>query len=296
MTHPPVVHIGYPKAASTYLEAYLVGHRDVHVLHTRLPNFDVPSRPIALPDDGKVPVCINERIAEGVIEVGQKVVDKQTMLTPGAWDRVATDIRFDPEEMARRIGIQVPNARILMVVRNQAEWLDSAYRYFLPRLPDHRRTFDDFQQTPRGLIYSQAGHYDRTILAYAETFGLQNLCVVRFEDLRRSPDAFVAQVSAFLGVDVASKPAGVVNPSSSPVVTRIRRRLPYLERIPAPIKKLLRRGQGVMKSKSSTILSAEIRSSIDASFAESNRRTEDLLAQIAHESRLIPSMTQSKTS
>ena len=293
MTHPPVVHIGYPKAASTYLEAYLTGHPDVHVLRTRLPNLDVPSGPIKLPDDGKVPVCMNEKTAEGVLAIGQKVVDKRSMFTPGAWDRVASDVRFDPEEMARRVGIQVPNARILIVIRNQAEWLDLAYRYFLARLPDHQRTFEDFCQPPRGLIYLEAGHYDRTIRAFAETFGLHNLCVLRFEELRRSPDAFVAQVSGFLGVDVASKPTGVVNPSSSPLITRIRQRLPYLERIPAPIKRMLRRGQGVVQVKSSTILSAETRSSIDASFAESNRRTEDLLARIALESG--PSATRSRT-
>lgn len=284
MTRSPVVHIGYPKAASSYLETYLSAHPDVQVVHTRIPNFDVPLGPLDLPEKGAVCACINEQIAEGVIETGRAVVSKQLMLTPGAWDRVAADIRFDPEEMARRVGIQYPGARILVVIRDQAAWLDSAYRYFLPRLPERQRTFEDFCQTPRGQVYLEAARYDRTIQAYGERFGLPNLCVLRFELLRRSPEDFVARVSEFLGVDVAPPPGGVVNPSSSTAVSRIRRRMPYLDRLPDPVKKLLRQAVGSVAVKKAPILSTDARASIVASYAESNRRTEELLAQIEQES------------
>lgn len=208
------------------------------------------------------------------------------MFTPGAWDRVVSDIRFDPEEMARRVGIQYPDARILVVIRDQADWLGSAYRYFLPRLPERQRSFEDFCLTPRGHIYREAAHYDRTIHAYGERFGLSNLCVLRFELLRMSPETFLARTSEFLGVDLVTLPSGVVNPSSSPAVSRIRRRLPYLDRLPGPVKKLLRRAADAVPTMNSPILSADVRASIAASYAESNRRTEDLLVQIEHEGGL----------
>lgn len=63
MVRSPVVYIGYPKAASTYMESYFSAHPDVQVVHTRVPNFDVPTGALDIPDDGAVRVCINEQIA-----------------------------------------------------------------------------------------------------------------------------------------------------------------------------------------------------------------------------------------
>lgn len=288
MTNTPVVYIGYPKAASTYVENYLNAHPGVQVDRLDIPNLDVPTEPHRPATDDKVQICINEKIAESLIVARGNVVDKKTMFTPGIWSAVSQEIRCDPDEMARRIKALCPTGRVLIVIRDQADWLGSSYRYFLPRLPSGSRSFGDFCSTPRGVAYLEAGHYDRTIRAYGDVFGLHNLCVIRFEQLRRAPDDFVGEICRFLGVGAPAAPRTAVNQSSSVAVSQIRQRLPVLEKIPAPIRRRLRSVAGILPTSGASVLSMDMQSAIKAFYTASNQRTEVLLARIAREGEISP--------
>jgi len=251
----------------------------VGVRRIDIPNLRAPAGPNGPIGTEGVTVCINEKIAESVVVSGTRAIAKAKMFTPGSWPAVREELRLDPREMARRIATLYPGGRILIIIREQAEWLSSAYRYFLPRLPPQARSFGDFCATPRGIAYLEAGHYDRTIQAYGETFGLQNVCVLRFEQLRRSPDEFVAAICGFLGVTPMSAPEGIENESSSATVTRLRRRLPALERIPAHLRVPLRLALSHVQS-AAPILPAELQATIRAFYSPSNARTDVLLASM----------------
>ena len=81
------------------------------------------------------------------------------------------EILVDPDEAASRLHAAYPNAKVLMVIREQAEWLNSAYKYSINELPAGQRSFADYCETPYGNVLLQAGHYDETIRAYIDIFG-----------------------------------------------------------------------------------------------------------------------------
>jgi hypothetical protein len=274
--HRPVLHIGFPKYASTYIERLLTAHAEVRVERIRIPNTEVPAGSVAIPADTRVYVAINEKVALAEVAESASAIRKGSMFERGE----ATGVRFDPGEIAGRLKVLYPDARVLMVVREQAAWLDSAYRYYLPRLPDNRRTFDDFLESARGRGYRKAAFYDRTIQAYGEIFGWQNLGVARFEALSRDRTAFAADLCGYLGVVPIPPPARIVNPSSAPWVSRMRRRFPVIDRLPAGLRCSLSTMANLYAPKSGSFLTGDQRNRIESEYAGSNARTRTLLSEV----------------
>jgi hypothetical protein len=281
VTTEPVIYIGYPKAASTYVCAYLENHAGVQLIDIDIPNAAEPTGPFVLPDEGSLRVYANEKIAESLIAPRGHVPGKPSMFDPDAGQENRDDVAVDPAEMARRLRILFPGARILIVIRDQGDWLSSAYRYFLPRLPPRQRSFVDFCRTSRGMACLEAGHYDRTISAYVDAFGANAVCVLRFELLRQSRDAFVEALCVFLGVEVQPPREGVVNESSSVAVSLLRRHLPFGDALPAPLRRVLGNIVNALAGRRRRILSDETGALIEAFYAESNRRTDELLAELS---------------
>src|SRR5690349_17583212 len=91
-TRAEVLHIGYPKAASTFLVKYLVNHPQVTVdqfqlsdlLHQVGRRFDVREKPSL----HKVHVSKDENVAESVCVIGNLNNWQRYTYVPGAWDRV----------------------------------------------------------------------------------------------------------------------------------------------------------------------------------------------------------------
>jgi len=158
---PVVVHIGYPKAASTFLQGFFESHDEVDFYHVNLkalgPNGsgceDFGSA--AHNRTSKVRLISNEKIAEAIIVTGEVRIWNKNRFTPGAWKTVEPHIRFDQAETARRVKSGFGADKIIIVLREQSSWLNSAYKFFLPRLPRNRRSFKDFLQTPRGILYEK---------------------------------------------------------------------------------------------------------------------------------------------
>lgn len=285
-TAADIVYIGYPKAASTFVEHYLAAHDDVTVdRDTQRPlfgdaidAFDPAGSPVA--NRGRIHVSINEKVAESVLYTGDHATWRQEMFTPGAWEAVQPHIRIDPIEAARRIKNAYPDAKVLIVIREQVDWLHSAYRYFLPRLPAGRRSFADFCATPRGIVYLAAGHFDITIAAYADAFGAGKVRVLRFEDLVRAPERFAADLAVYIGLDGRPPPKSKANEGSTVRAAAIRKRFPFVDALPPGIRRLGGRLVSLIPGKGGTMFSdAEVRM-IRSRYAASNGQTKSLLARL----------------
>ena len=115
-TKADVLHIGYPKAASTFLVKFLENHPEVTVSQFELSDllqqiggrFETREKPCL----HKVHVSKDENIAESVCIVGELKNWQRCLYVPGAWDRVKNDILVDPGEAALRLHKMHPAAKI----------------------------------------------------------------------------------------------------------------------------------------------------------------------------------------
>lgn len=110
---------------------------------------------------------------------------------------------LDPEA-ARRLRREVPHARVVLLVREPADWIRSVYAQtcsFVRRPP----SFVEFIASPwmpfdgRPMHFSLAGGlYARTISCFAQAFG-DRLAVVDFAALERDPTAILQEIERFAG-------------------------------------------------------------------------------------------------
>ncbi|HZP76297.1 MAG TPA: sulfotransferase [Pseudolabrys sp.] len=282
-----VLHIGYPKAASTFVQRYLNEHPEVTTDHGPLADLLYSAAApesaaiVDKPHPGKVHVSRAESVAESVCVIGKAEAWSRALYVPGGWDRVTNDIVVDPGVAAARLHKVHPDVKVLLLIREQANWLQSAYKYVMSQLPAKQRSFADYCTTPSGIVHLQAGHFDQTIRAYADTFGASRLRVMRVEDLETAPQRFMAELCAFIGISERSLPHRRDN-ETNVQIARIQRLFPIIERLPRTMKdtlkpiaaRLLPGGRGAILS------SDEIRM-LRGIYAASNMRTDKLLSQLS---------------
>jgi hypothetical protein len=186
------------------------------------------------PWPNKIHVSIDEMVAISVCLVNEEKW-KSWRLIPGAWDKVKDDVLLDPAAAALRLQKIHSRARVLLLIREQSDWLHSAYKHFLRYLPGTQRTFADFWATPQGTAMLQAGHCDQTIRAYIDVFGSERVHVLRYEDIVGAPKLFTTQLCAFVGISERPIPQRRENESNAQVA-RIRRRFPIIDQLPTGLK------------------------------------------------------------
>ncbi len=198
---PPLLHIGYQKTGTTWLQEYFftvdgpvfrrADRRTVNELFVR-PNpldFDAAATRRALEPfmaetraAGALPVLSQERLS-GAITLGG----------------------YDCKEIAERLAAVYPGARVLIVIRKQDGMILSNYKQYARTggvMPLKRFL------RPSKRVRSQAQfdlaffEYDRLIRAYRELFGPERVLVLTYESLREDPAGFIAAVAGFCGVPV----------------------------------------------------------------------------------------------
>jgi len=286
-----VIYIGYPKAASTFVGRFLANHpeitsdRDILIPFLYAPSIANASTPITeKPRPDKIHVIIDEKVAESVCMTGEGVSGEKEWNTyrfvPDAWDKVKEHVILDPFLSAQRLHEVHPRARVLLLIREQVDWLNSSYKHYMRYLPAARRSFADFCATPQGIACLQAGYFDQTIRAYVDEFGSDRVQVLRFEDIVGAPTRFAAELCAFIGIAVQPIPQGRENESSSQVA-KLRRYLPIIDRLPTGIKAALRPYAARLPGRRGMLLSPRDSRLLRGLYAASNQRTGRLLDQLS---------------
>lgn len=209
---PDVVFIGYYKAGTTMLRAYFDRHpeivwtRQAHYFITAETMAENRPYPPSVPEEaeGKCFIDMFEAVAIGyVLKSGHEWA--QVGFTPGAPVEDGI-LHSDPLAMAKRIHTKAPEAKILVVIRNQIDWLRSAFLHQINLLPPKARSFADFINTIEGKCVAYAGLYHQTIEAYYEVFGRARVKVMLLEDLAADMTGSLRELCAFLGVDYVDAP------------------------------------------------------------------------------------------
>lgn len=284
-----MLHIGYPKAASTYIVRFLENHPEVTVDQFKLSDLlrqaDAAIEITEKPHPKKIHVSKDENVAEAVCVVGdvkkwQKNWQKY-LYVPGAWDCIKGDVVIDAGEAASRIQKAHPEAKILIVIREQGDWLQSVYKFVMSQLPWNRRSFADYCTTPSGIVLLQAGHFDQTIGAYVDLFSSHRVRVLRFEDIYTAPKRFMAELCAFTGISERPVPQRRENDTHAQIA-RIQRLFPFIEQLPRGVKNALKpHAMRLIPGARGAILSARDIRMLRSIYAASNQRTEKLINQLS---------------
>lgn len=287
MPRKDVLYIGYPKAASVFVGKYLEGHPEVMLEHHRIALLLLPqSTPddfpgAGNPDHSKVHVSRHEGFAESLCVTGDLENWHRYKYVPGAWDRIKDDILVDPREAASRLYKAHPDGKVLMVIREQADWLNSIYKYSINELPADQRSFSDYCATPYGTVLLEAGRFDRTINAYVEFFGSDRVCVLRYEDIVNVPARFAARLCAFIGIAEQPLPQGRANESHAQIA-RLLRLFPIIGRLPRAVKDALKpRASRILPGARRMLLSRNEIRILRSMYTLSNQNTERLISQLS---------------
>jgi len=281
---PDVFFIGYPKAGSTFIHQYLKSHPGVFVDY-RAAAFINRTSPLPLDKPAmaamaaaRTYVSQDEKLSLSVLPKAP-IPKKGFMFDPDMGEQLEDVVEFSPVGVAQKIIQRCPDTKILICLREQADWFDSSYRYFLDRMPPRKRKFSDFLATPRGRLMLRIGHHDEIIGAYTQVFGPDRVKVLRLEWLKDRPEYFVGQLCDFLEIDTRQQLPEPANVGRTVPVTMVQRSGLPIHLLPKVVKssgrKLLNALPHGMFNKG--VLSPADREWLKETYAASNRRTSDMI-------------------
>lgn len=138
-----------------------------------------------------------------------------TKRNPKTWGEISPVYLAD-DESALLIRRHIPGARLICSLRDQSEWLYSAYRLFLHFNPEIFHTGFSFRTF---LVYSpqmfREVFYLEHIKRYLELFPENQLLILLYDDLKANPELYIRKIYRFLGVDESFNPPSVklqINP------------------------------------------------------------------------------------
>lgn len=211
---PHTVYIGLQKTGSTYIRGYLYSHPEVSC--TRHGAFFQKAQSeatnagdeVAREQYGKLFTYDPHRPCR--VDMHESIGMGYSLASPDTWTGeyfLVADQEFHREQVfvdqrciAARIKAIVPEAKILVTIRNQRAWFHSSYRHFLDYMPRERDSFGDFLRTTEGKIMADAAMFDKTVQTYDELFGSDRVMVLPIELVERDENTAIKSLCQFLQI------------------------------------------------------------------------------------------------
>lgn len=210
MNNQPIIHVGYPKAASTTLQCNLFfEHSEINYLSvngsTNKENFQLDENLRKFEKDlvqlnGIEYHCSNTRnFFNDVIKKYMSSEKRNLFSSEGLLNQKFVDNYLK----AYRLKEILPNAKILIVLRNQVDLLRSIYDMRVG-YGDRYIAFDKWLEMDLkhfNANFSGGLKFYETVAFYQELFGKHNVEVLLFEELLESINSFAHKLSAFIDID-----------------------------------------------------------------------------------------------
>jgi len=281
---PEVIYIGYMRAGSTFLRSYFTAHPQIQwtrfAWYFQLGRSDQERRDTYLRFFEPIKRCgrlidVYEGLCLGQYfpkPANNDYLQKTHPEWAAQWamrvegELTTAPVAVNSAEIARRIGHCLPEAKVLIVLRNQVDWLRSMYVHYLAHLPRRRQSFADFLNTPEGKSAACAGLFDQTLRAYFDVFGRDRVHVMLLEQLARYEQVSLRRLCSFLGVRF--------HPFDSKCLDYNKGRGDALQRVRGRLFAAL----AALGFKESSVLKESEKSYLRAFYSASNARTAKLLA------------------
>lgn len=209
-----LLHIGYTKAGSSYLQSWFAAHPELHYAHQALHGFrrtpDISTFAHDSPRDPTWFVTSDEDLAfwKGPLE-------------PLGLEMRAYDVRGHQRRVCALLRDLYPQATVLIVTRGFATVIGSAYAQYVRA--GGQLDFPALQRATQDLMVD-FWNYDYLVDLYRAAFGPSHVIVLPYELLARDSGDFLRRLASRLGVECLPHPAERVNPALDGRVTgRIRR-------------------------------------------------------------------------
>ena len=212
-TPPNWIHIGLAKTGTTSLQQVLFSrHPDVIYLGKVWSSDEALLKVMSDASrarDHHLPEGWLDRLAKPEVARAVAAGAAGKKLVMFSEEDLTTHRFIDPAVAARRMHAPLPSARILVVLRDPMDWLQSMYFFRLSlRFPEALDGFDAWlaqgvARPPRGTDFGQL-RVAETLETYAGLFGAENIVIRFYEDLHRDAEGFVTELSAALGIDPAA--------------------------------------------------------------------------------------------
>lgn len=217
-----LIHIGFPKAASTLLQHWFAGHPQLGYRAGSVAGFrdvlDIINAAAAGTGDTRYRVTSSEGLSAPMARDGTAYIDYRARSRP---------CRERQAEACRILAALAPQAHILIVTRGFRSMILSSYSQYVrsggPQ--DLEALFAGDQDYP--------WNYDFVAGLYREAFGSDRVLILPWELLRDDAGAFRAAIETWLGIDPHPLPRETANRALSPVELRWYPRLARaIERLP----------------------------------------------------------------
>lgn len=216
-TFPNFFIIGAAKSGTTSLHEYLSQHPDIYMSRVKETNFfaflNNPPR-FAGPEPNKADRILGDRLIRE--KYGYSITD------PKEYQRLYSKVRNEKAigessvsymyypEIAARIREQVPEAKLIAILRNPVERAYSKYLQFRRDASEPLVSFDDaLAAEPERIrtnwsptwFYVDRGFYYRQLRPYFDLFGKEKIHILLFEDFCSNSADEVRTIFRFLGVN-----------------------------------------------------------------------------------------------
>lgn len=186
-----IIHIGCPKAGSTFLQHYFSEHPDI--------DYDAMDF-----EDFKRTGHLNESIADKKVTAPFRVLSEEAFSVAGIKvERVGVtyqelpDVQQHQLNTARRLHQLFPNAKILMVVRSFETLIPSLYSQYVVK--GYRSDFETFLKEYES-AFSEQFNYDFLYQTYVDVFGESNVLLLPYEMLKESSSKFISIIEDYFGL------------------------------------------------------------------------------------------------
>ncbi len=224
----PVLHIGYHKTGSTWLQknlftntesGYLMAPREEmrnHIIHQNSLAFN--------------PTRSREALALWVEKANQ--LDLIPVFSDERLSGSPHSGGYDSREIGERLRTVFPDGRVLMVIREQVSMLTSAYKQYIVGV-GAASVHDYIHHTRKYPMFDFAHfHYDRLIRHYHRLFTADRVLVLPYELFQTDAHDFIKRINDFCGGKSSELPLQTkANPALSALTISVKRRFnPFIMR------------------------------------------------------------------
>ena len=219
---PVCIHIGFPKAGSTFLQQYFESHPGVDYSRADLDEYRETGVLNLPPDVGRV---LKNRIISG----------EQLSIWAGgrSKDGIETysmdyDIKAHQRYVAAQLKRSFGEAHILIILRSPHSLVLSLYSQYLSSAGS--LGLKHFLRESGELIF-RLYDYGYVISEYQNLFGSKNVLVLPYEMLKDNQDKFLAEVNNFFGIPQFELQSDLVNRSIPRTLWSIVRPISFIFRL-----------------------------------------------------------------
>ena len=204
-----IVHIGWMRTGTTYLQGIFKQHPDIHAsLKNRFFSYEPyfsqgqtyydeilekasPNQHIFVDSD--------ENYSMGRFKTVLREKEKRAFNLKSELSFISHDI----PQMIDRIKSVVPDAQIVGMIRTQSDWFSSVYKHDVANFALDQ-SFEDFFHSELGKSYQLAADYMQIIEQLWDAFGKEKVKIFLFEDFKNTNEAFLRDLSSFMQVELTN--------------------------------------------------------------------------------------------